>query len=156
MRSTQPSLIKSVVVTGLIAGTLDAIGAMVVYGASPGPMFQFIASGAFGNAAFDGGTSMIAAGILLHYTIAFVWTILFYLLYPRVTFLRGNKVFVVVSYGIFIWLVMSQVVLRLSRIGVAPFDAGQAAIATAILIAAVSLPIVIGASRYYAATSRAV
>ena len=86
----------------------------------------------------------------------FAWTTLFFVLYPRMPLLQRSKPAVIVLYGVVIWLVMNQVVLRLSRIGVGEFDAGQAAIAALILIVMVALPIVIGASRYYAGKSRIV
>jgi hypothetical protein len=49
----------------------------------PVKSFQFIASGIFGTSAFSGGNTMLALGILFHFCIAFIWTLIFFFLYPR-------------------------------------------------------------------------
>src|SRR5689334_21896350 len=97
---------RMIVVTGLLAGTLDALAAIIVYQANPKRMFQFIASGVFGKDAFSGGVTMALWGALFHFFIAFCWTIFFLLLYPRVKILSANKFIVSIGYGLFIWLVM--------------------------------------------------
>ena len=59
---------RTIILTGLLAGTLDAIAAIVVSQASPAAVFKFIASGAFGaGKAFSGGDIMIVWGVLFHY-----------------------------------------------------------------------------------------
>ncbi len=141
---------KTIIFAGLLAGTLDALAAMVVYGAAPTGMFRFIASGAFGaGQAFSGGSIMVFWGILFHYFIAFTWTVLFFLTYPVFSFLRRNKYITAVLYGIFVWVMMNRVVLPLSQISQRPFNLNGALVGVAILVVAVGLPIVLLTHRYY-------
>ena len=142
---------KTIILAGLLAGTLDALGAIVVYQANPIGMFKFIASGAFGaGKAFSGGTSMILWGVLFHYFIAFSWTILFFFLFPAFSFMRKNKFITGLLYGIFIWIVMNQIVIPLSEISQRPFSVNAALIGASILMITVGLPIAILIHRYYA------
>lgn len=55
---------KAISITWLIAGTLDIITAIIVSGASPENVLRYVASGAFGPQAFQGGTLIILSGLL--------------------------------------------------------------------------------------------
>lgn len=141
---------KTIIMAGLLAGTLDAIAAIVVYGANPAGMFRFIASGAFGaGQAFSGGSIMVFWGVLFHYFIAFSWTGLFFFVYPVFPFLRKNKYFTGMIYGLFVWVMMNRVVLPLSQIPQRPFNLNGALIGATILMIAVGLPIALLIHRYY-------
>jgi hypothetical protein len=147
-------IVKAIVITGLITGTLDAIAPMVVNMVGPLPLFRFIASGAFGRDAFAGGLLMAFWGLLFHYFIAFTWTTLFYLAYPRIPVLSKNKYAVGVAYGIVIWLVMNLVVLPMSNVpGMGPKTIWSVMKGASILILMVGLPISILANRFYAGKS---
>lgn len=153
---TKPSLLVAISVTGLIAGTLDITAACTQYfiktGNGPIRVLEYVASGVFGKEqAFSGNSLMAVAGLLFHYTIAFGWTTLFFLLYPKLSFLRGNRVVVIVGYGIFVWAMMNQVVVPLSRVPQGPFNISGAIQAALILIACISLPITTMARRFYSA-----
>lgn len=143
------SLFSAMLTAGLLAGTLDIVTAMIVYNVGPAQIFPFIASGAFGKEAFSGSSMMIAWGIIFHYFIAFTWTIVFFVAYPKLSLLRKNAVITGLLYGIVIWLVMNLVVLRLSQLTQSPFDLEAAAIGAAILMVMVGLPIAVLAQRYY-------
>ena len=83
---------RTIILTGLLAGTLDAVAAIVVSQASPAAVFKYIASGAFGaGKAFSGGDIMIAWGVIFHYFIALSWTLLFFFIYPTLPWLKKNK-----------------------------------------------------------------
>ena len=141
---------RTIILTGLLAGTLDAIAAIVVYQASPAPLFKFIASGAFGaGKAFSGGDIMIVWGVFFHYFIALSWTLLFFLIYPTLPWLRKNKYIAGLLYGIFVWVMMNRVVIPLSEIPQRPFDLKGALIGMSILMVAIGLPISILTHRYY-------
>ena len=141
---------KAIVWAGLLAGTLDMLGAVIVYQANPGQIFKFIASGAFGaGRAFSGGPIMVVWGIVFHYVIAFAWTVAFFLIYPSFPMLWKNRYITGGLYGIFIWLVMNMVVIPLSAIAVPAFNAKSAVIGASILIVAVGMPIAILTHRYY-------
>ncbi|WP_128548043.1 hypothetical protein [Larkinella soli] len=138
---------------GLLAGVLDALAAVVFVVLSgrsnPVRLFQFIASGVFGPAAFEGGGLMVFCGLVFHFLIAFAWTLFFYFLYPRVRFISRNIALTIVLYGLFIWVIMNRVVLPLSNTPEVPFRILQAGIGMLILIFFVSLPIVFLVHRYY-------
>ena len=145
----QGSLFKVILLTGILAGTLDAVAAIVVYQVNPKAMFQFIASGALGNESFAMGWSSATLGILFHFFIALCWTSAFFLLYPKMKILSKNKYVTAVFYGIIIWMGMNLVVLPLSRIDPGEFDISQAAVGATILIFAIGLPLSVIAQRYY-------
>ncbi|MEP6595489.1 MAG: hypothetical protein ABJA71_06060 [Ginsengibacter sp.] len=149
----EKSPFKTILATGLIAGTLDAIAAIINYtingGKLPAGIFQYIASGAVGKQAFTGGTGMVVLGIIFHYTIAFAFTLFFFLVYPRINLLSKNKILTGIAYGIFVWLIMNLIVLPMSNIPSSPFNIKQAIIAAAILILAIGLPVSMIIGRYY-------
>jgi hypothetical protein len=150
--SVQPtrSLGKAIFITGLIAGTLDIIAAIVSSQANPIRLLQFIASAAVGREeAFAGGTPMALLGLLFHYIIAYSWTTLFFLLYPRVPVLQKNKYVVGLLYGVVVWLVMNLLVLPMSQIVQREFNWAGALKGTVILMLMIGLPISIMANRFY-------
>src|SRR5262245_19481827 len=131
MPERKPTLFSSILLTGLIAGTLDITGATIHFmlrgNSNPVRILEYIASGVFGKEAFSGNPMMAVAGLLFHYIIATSWTTLFYLAYPRVGFLRGNKFVVGAVYALFVWLMMNRVVIPLSSVSQGPFNPAQAA-----------------------------
>ncbi|MET7258623.1 DUF1440 domain-containing protein [Dyadobacter fermentans] len=130
----------------LVAGTLDILAAFLVYAVilektSPARILMSIASGIFGKAAYSGGTPMIITGLLLHFLIALIFSIFYYLIYPGLSFLRRRKLVSGILYGIFIWLVMNLGVLQIVFEGMPLPDPGAALLGIAILIVAVGIPI---------------
>lgn len=87
---------------------------------------QSVASGLLGKAAFGGGTSTAALGLLLHFMIALGWTVLYYVLLeywePLGRLARGTsgRVKAGLLYGLVVWLGMNLVVVPLSRANGAP------------------------------------
>lgn len=147
-------LFKTILLTGLLAGTLDIlaafINAYISSGSSPVVVMQFIASGVFGREALAGGWTMVAWGTLFHYGIAASWATLFFLLYPRISFLSKSLAANAIGYGIFVWIIMNQVVLPLSNIPRLKSDPLRMAIAAMILMIAIGWPVSWMARRYYA------
>lgn len=138
---------------GLLAGTLDILCALAQFsirtGKNPVAVLKFIASGVFGKAALAGGTEMALLGLLFHFIIAFTWTVIFFKLYPQITRVAKNKFAAGLLYGLFIYAIMTRVVLPLSNTPKIPFNAVQAAIGIVILMFAVGLPISFMVSRFY-------
>jgi|SRR6185312_926927 len=136
---------QALLLTWLIAGTLDALGAIISYtlhgGHQPARIFRFIASGVFGKDATAGGTDMVVYGVLFHYLIAFCFTATFFILYPRLAFLRRNRWLTGIAYGLVIWLIMNLIVVPLSRIGYRPSTLSGALIGMGILMVAIGLPV---------------
>ena len=110
---------KAIVWGGLIAGTLDITGACVTAwlrtGARPVRIFQSVASGALGAAAYDGGAKTAALGLALHFLIATIWTIVFYLASRKLRFLVQQPIVWGLVYGVVVYAFMNFVVLPLSR-----------------------------------------
>jgi hypothetical protein len=85
-------LIPKIVMAGLLVGTLDILSAFIYYFIKTGEknvfnVLKFIASGIFGKAAFSGGNMMIIAGLVLHFIIAFAFTIIFFWIFPKMKIL---------------------------------------------------------------------
>jgi uncharacterized membrane protein YagU involved in acid resistance len=104
-------------ITSLLTGTLDAMAAILIsYKIPPATIFKFIASGWFGAAAFKGGTDMILWGLIFHYLIAAVFTVILFTLYPVASKIFRNKYLTGIVYGLVIWAIMNYVVLPFSNI----------------------------------------
>jgi hypothetical protein len=149
----QKSLAHAILVTGLLAGTLDISAAIIQYliktRNNPVKIFNYIASGVFGKAAYTDGRVMPVVGLLFHYCIAIIFTAFFFLIYPKIKFLSKNIVLSGLLYGIFTWLVMNFIVVPLSAISGFPSSVLQSVIGCLILMFAIGLPVAIMAYRYY-------
>lgn len=145
------SKLVNILFAGFITGTLDGLAAMILnYKVNPGLIFKFIASGAFGAPAFAGGAEIIIAGVIFHYVIAFLFSAVFFLLYPF--FYNGlrNKYFVAIIYGVTAWLIMNLGVVPLSKITTKPgyhIPVSTALIGMLTLVICVGLPVVFIADR---------
>ena len=108
-------------------GTLDAIDAFVFFGlrsgATPVRIFQGIASGWLGRAAFTGGLRTAALGVATHYGVAFGIVLTYFVVSRRVRLLTRHPIPCGVVYGLLAWLVMNRVVIPLSAIGTATWPA---------------------------------
>jgi hypothetical protein len=143
---------------GLIVGTLDILSAFIYYYIKSGKtnflvIFKFIASGIFGKDAGDGGTGMILAGFILHYAIAFSFTIFFFWLYPKVNVMSKNRIVTGIVYGLFVWTLMNLVVVPLSNTVHRTMKLEGALINMGILIVCIGLPLSFMANTFYKRTS---
>ena len=114
--------LQAILFGGLIAGTLDLTSAFIVTGLRGGRhvrMLQSIASGLLGADSFTGGAATAALGVLVHFTIAFIWTIVFYLASRKIKFLIDQPIVSGVLYGVVVYLLMYYVIVPLSA---APFQ----------------------------------
>ena len=147
------NVFKTIARAGLIAGTLDAAGAIILFlakgGQNPLRIFQYIASAVFGKKAYSPGLEFAWWGILFHFIIAYAFTCLFFFLYPRIKILAKNTAVAGILYGIFIWLVMNLIIVPLTNARKFPFDIGQALLGVVILILAIGLPVAFMARRFY-------
>jgi hypothetical protein len=95
----------------LILGLVDGIGGV----------FQSIAAGLLGRAAFQGGLPAAALGAVLHLFIACAWTVAFFVAVRAWEGLRwamrttSGTVVAGLVFGMLVWVVMDLVVLKLSR-----------------------------------------
>lgn len=152
--SESPSLVCAIAVAALVAGTLDYTAAITNFllngGKDPTRIAWYIASSLLGlDAAYAGGWLTAAFGIFLHYVIATSWTVLFFLLRPRLALLRQHVLLVGAGYGLFVWAMMNLVLVPLTRIPRAPFNPINAAIQAGILVVCIGTPIALLAQRHY-------
>lgn len=147
------SATATIIKAGLLAGTLDICSALLYYyfktGKNPVNVLKYVASAVFGKSALSGGTTIALAGLLIHFVIAFTWTIIFFLLYPRISSFLKNSIVTGLLYGIFVWLVMNLVIVPMGSSPKAPFKLSSAIINMVILIYAIGLPIAIIVANYY-------
>ena len=143
-------MIKAILKTGLVAGTLDILAAIVILAKmNMMGVLQYIASGVFGKEAFSGGTTMAIAGLIFHYIIALSFTTFYFIVFPYVPFLRKQKLVGGVLYGAFVWSVMNLVTVPLSNTSKSPLTWSGASLNMAILIVCIGLPISLLAHKYY-------
>jgi len=138
--------------TSLLTGTLDAMAAILIsYKIPPAFIFKFIASGWFGSAAFKGGTEMVIWGLLFHYLIAAIFTIICFLLYPGAVRIFKNKYFTGVIYGLAVWLIMNFAVLPFTNIHKGPTHINTIGLIKGIgaLIICVGIPVAVIADNHY-------
>lgn len=145
---------KRVLLTGLVAGTLDILSAytkgFIQTGHLSKRMFQFIAGGALGlKNSMAGGIGVILLGVFFHYFIAFSFTLFFFLIYKKMNISSFNKYVSGLVYGVFVWLVMNFVVWPLSMLPHYPFNLQSAIIEALILMVMIGLPISLSANSYY-------
>lgn len=144
------NLITNILITGLIAGTCDILAAIfLLAGGNAVGVLKYVASGAFGKAALEGGGEMAVLGLIFHYIIALSWTALYFLIYPKLPFLKWNKWLNAAFYGVIVWSVMNLLVLPLTNIAQRPFNSLNALKNIVILIVCICLPVSLLADRFY-------
>ena len=143
------NIVLNILGIGLITGTLDGLAALLLnYKIHPAIIFKFIASAAFGKAAFKGGAEMVAAGVIFHYLIAILFTNAFYLLYPF--FKKGlkNAYLIAVLYGFTAWIIMNMGVIPITQKAFPVIKLSVLVSGIAILIVCLGLPIALIADRH--------
>ena len=145
---------KTVLLSWLLVGTLDIMSAtthyMIMGGTDPVNILVYISSALYGPEAREiGPPSMAILGLALHYLIAFIWTTIFFILYPRLRFMAVNRVLTGILYGYFMQVMMSQVVVKLSSTAKGPFNFVSFLISGGILVIAIGLPLSFIAYRHY-------
>ncbi|SHH71448.1 DUF1440 domain-containing protein [Flavobacterium defluvii] len=107
---------NTILISGLLAGTLDILAAILIYSVilhktTAEKILLSIASGVFKQHAYTSGAQMMVYGLLLHYFIALAFAYFYYKIYPHVPLLRKNIFLSGSVYGIFVWIVMNLIVL---------------------------------------------
>lgn len=110
---------RRAIITGwLLCGVLDitaaCIQAWIQVGRTPWQVLKGVASALWGRAAMDAGAGMAAIGLLMHFTVALTWTLVFYAISRRVTLLRTAPLLIVGPlYGVFVFSMMNYGALPL-------------------------------------------
>ena len=126
MSFDRSSLTRAILVGGGAAGVLDAIDAIVAFkvvlGFDPIPIYQFVASGMLGPAAFSGGVGTAFVGLMVHFVIAFSAASVFVAAAVRWPALLERALPAGAVFGVGVWAFMNFVVISLSRIPPSPFN----------------------------------
>lgn len=123
MEAHQPSrgIVGTTLLATAVAGTLDITDACLYWGitkgAAPERIFQSVASGLLGKAAFQGRAATAALGLFLHFGIMAVMAATYVVASVRLPILTRRPVVMGLSYGLATYGVMNYVVLPLSRVG---------------------------------------
>jgi hypothetical protein len=109
----------TILVATLVAGTVD-MAEVCVYWAitkdvAPERIFQSVASGLLGKAAFQGGEQTAALGLALHFGIMAVMATVYVLASLRLPILTRKPVLMGIGYGLATYVVMNYGVLPLSQ-----------------------------------------
>jgi uncharacterized membrane protein YagU involved in acid resistance len=145
---------KTILLAWVTAGCLDLLAAIVVYSVimqrvTTIRLLQGIARGALGNSAYEGGVGTALAGVGFHFTIAFCFTVFYFLIFPHIPFLKKQRIVSGLLYGIFAWCVMNLAVLPLLKIAPLPTKWDSIVRGVVILMFCIGLPISLIVSRYY-------
>lgn len=144
---------KEIVKITLIAGSLDIIAAFIqgylTSKISPSIILQYIASGLLGKSAFVGGFGIQFLGLLFHFCIAFSCVSIYYLLYPKLKWLRINWLLSAFLIALVAWGVTNLIIVPLSEIPARQFNLSKFLMAFLILLFCIGLPISFFAKRFY-------
>jgi len=142
----------TILFAGLTAGVLDIsaafLSAYIINNATPDRVLRFVASGVFGKEALSGGTAIALWGLLFHFMIATIFAAFFYLIYPMLKVNSKNVIFIGLVYGIFVWMVMNLIVVKLSNVPPQPFKLVGALRGAIILMLCIGLPIALITHRF--------
>lgn len=148
MKRLSPSVVLK---AWLIAGSLDLLSAFadvwIRSGGTPGQVLKYIASGLFGDAAFQGDGEAIWLGLGIHYLIALFWTLLFFGVYPWLRVRIPGLAFQAITYGLFIWFIMNVLILPITQAETGSFQWVHALKGAVILILAIGWPLAYFARR---------
>jgi hypothetical protein len=113
-------LVRAVVLGGVVSGVLDALDGVVAYygilGLNPIQVLQYIASGALGKKAYEGGLISAGLGTVFHFLIAFVAAAVYVIAARNFRILRSSWVLAGLVYGVWVWVFMNFGVLPFSAV----------------------------------------
>jgi hypothetical protein len=100
-------------IRGLVAGTLDITYACVFWALSPDKtlerIYQSVAKGLLGPAAYQGGTATAALALLLQYLIAISMSFTYFFVALRWAALRERALTYGAAYGLLLYAIMNYV-----------------------------------------------
>ncbi|MCV9927221.1 DUF1440 domain-containing protein [Flavobacterium sp. LS1R49] len=110
------SKVGTVLLSGLVAGTLDIITSIIIYAfilqkTTATKILQSIASGILKKDAYSGDPKVLYYGLLFHFIIAVLFALFYLIIYPYIPFLKNNTLLSGFTYGVFVWIVMNLIVL---------------------------------------------
>ena len=147
---------KTVLLTALFVGTTDLVAAYITQWIKTGKfadrMLHYIAGGALGlKTSMQGGNGVAFLGLFFHYLIAFLFTLFFFLVFPKLKFLWFNKYLVGMLYGVFVAVAMGELILPLTPLPTGPFNLSSSIVGWITLGVVLGIPIVYNAYHYFGA-----
>jgi hypothetical protein len=112
-------LLRAGLLTGITDGLFSSVLSVFFYGSTVTRLFQGVASTLLGPEAIDGGVGPAVIGVLMHFGVAFGWSLVFLLLVKRSERLRRllaspfGPLKAAAWFGPLVWLVMSLAVIPL-------------------------------------------
>jgi len=111
--------LRFVVAGGLVAGALDITYACVFWAIKAGVpaqrIFQSVAAGLLGKDSFTGGWPTAILGLALHFFIATIMSVTYFLMARRVPILGLHPVPFGGAYGLLLYVIMNYLVVPLSN-----------------------------------------
>ncbi len=135
---------KTIFLAGIVAGTLDAIAAILLYAKpvdlhSISRIFRYIASSLFGKTSYTTGPFYPFAGLLIHYGIATIWSVIYLFILFRI-FKAGSIWAKTILFGSLLWIAMNGFVMPLSGL-TARYDGWAIMRSFSVILLCVSLPV---------------
>lgn len=156
--ANRKDLLTEILLAGLFAGVLDGIAATIqtafLGSSNPIRVFNYVASGVFGDAALSGGGSMTLLGILFHLAIATTWAAIYFFIYPVIQKFSRQWILSGLVYGAFVWACMNLIVVPLSNIPPRTFTVSGVTVGMLIIIVFVGMPIAYLANRFYSQNNK--
>lgn len=150
--SAKASAPRAIICAWLIAGCLDISSAFAIYlsrGITLTRGLQGIAIGLLGReAAVTGGVATAALGLGIHFFIMLCVVLVFFVATRCLRGLTRHPVWSGIIYGPIVYFVMYWIVVPLSRIGPRPHTLSNDALAVAIHICLIGLPISLIIARF--------
>ena len=115
MKRSRP--FQAIIVGWLVVGALDITSAFVIAaikGTGSIRMLQGIASGLLGRQSFEGGPGTAGLGLVIHFFIALVVVLVFYIASRKIDFLTEQPLVAGLFYGIAVYVVMYWIVVPLA------------------------------------------
>jgi hypothetical protein len=120
-----------VLLAGALVGVLDGFSAwfyvvVVLQKSTLLRVFQGIAGALLGQESFNGGVPTFLLGVAMHFTVAYGWTMVYYLIWKnwpalqRLVRTTAGAVMAGVLYGPFVHLMMKFVILPFTKAGSGP------------------------------------
>ena len=157
--NTNPSVKKNsrlnfILATTFIAGSLDIAAAIFIYTillqkVTAIQILKGIAYGLLGKNSGISEMSLAYIGLVLHYLIAFLFPLFYFLVYRVFPFLKKNVLVSGSLLGIFSWSIMNLLVLPISKAYRAPLTLSGVGMGMSILVVCIGLPIAFLTRHFY-------
>lgn len=154
MNSLLRRLPSAILITGFTAGILDITAAVIHFvvktGKEPIIIFKYIASAVFGSSAFTSpGLLMPPTGVLLHFIVAYLFTIIFFMIRKHFPATGKYPLVTGIIYGIAVWAIMNLIIVPMSNAPMQPLTIASAVPAALILIFCIGIPVSLIANKHY-------